>query len=190
MSTVYGISGKKESGKDTAYTEYFKYRGFVRVAFADDVKEIASAAYNIPLTHFYENEHKEAPLRQYPVLPEMAHLPYKFVDGCWTPRAFAQFEGDQKRRVDPDFWIKRTFSRMDKNTNYVITDLRYRNEAEYLRAAGAKLIRVNRHTLPANAEEHESETALDTYEHFDHVIQNTTNSIENYILQLESVCGK
>ncbi len=64
---VIGLSGFKRSGKDMVAKYLREYRGFGRIAFADPLKEMASEEYNVPLSFFYDDDKKEAPLLQYPV---------------------------------------------------------------------------------------------------------------------------
>lgn len=71
-----------------------------------------------------------------------------------------------------------------KTPNWIITDVRFPNEAEAIKARGGIVIRVNRpckecggmgyHKMDCNIGrcEHESEYALDKYEYFDHIIDN------------------
>ena len=44
--SIIGIVGKKGSGKDTAGEYLIEKYGYVRFAFADKVKEVASALFN------------------------------------------------------------------------------------------------------------------------------------------------
>lgn len=67
MNTVIALSGWKGSGKDCAAEYLIKKHGFIRVAFADVLKELVAIQYDIPLNYLHDNEFKEAPLLQYPV---------------------------------------------------------------------------------------------------------------------------
>ena len=67
MNTVIALSGWKGSGKDCAAEYLIKEHGFIRVAFADVLKELVAIQYNIPVSYLHDNNFKEAPLLQYPV---------------------------------------------------------------------------------------------------------------------------
>lgn len=64
---VLGISGWKNSGKDMVSDYLVKEHGFVRLSFADPLKEMAAKEFSLPLNDFYDRNRKEAALIQYPV---------------------------------------------------------------------------------------------------------------------------
>jgi len=75
--------------------------------------------------------------------------------------------GATMRAIDPLYWIKRlsrhylTWSDERLFGKYVITDLRYKNEAEWVRSLGGIVIGITREGVaPANEEE---ETSLATF---------------------------
>ena len=71
MSKVVAISGWAKSGKDTS-ADYLVNNGYRRVAFADVLKEMVAEQYNIPLQYCNNQDLKEKPLEQYPVMPKDA----------------------------------------------------------------------------------------------------------------------
>lgn len=71
MAKVVAISGWAKSGKDTS-ADYLISNGYKRVAFADVLKEMVAEQYNIPLQACHNQELKEKPLEQYPVIPKDA----------------------------------------------------------------------------------------------------------------------
>jgi hypothetical protein len=63
-----------------------------------------------------------------------------------------------------DIWAEATFRALDIRKNYVITDVRFTNEADGIRNLGGRVYRIVRAGVgPANS--HVSETALDNYEY-------------------------
>lgn len=70
MRKCIAISGWKRSGKDTAAERLIKEHHFVRVAFADPLKDMVAQEYSIPREHCDDPKFKEAPLEQYPVMPK------------------------------------------------------------------------------------------------------------------------
>lgn len=68
--------------------------------------------------------------------------------------------------------------------NWIITDVRFENEAESIKQRGGIIIRVNRPGLDSS-DNHPSETSLDNYE-FDYVIDNSSD-MNNLIAQVETI---
>jgi hypothetical protein len=125
-----------------------------------------------------------------------------------TPRKLLQLLGTECGRqiIHPDIWVNALMSEytsplmlkfrrngikptpkaiQESYPNWIITDVRFPNEAKAIKDRGGIMIRVNRNnSMPnsfqlknrdhsiVNATIHESETALDNYE-FDYVINNT-----------------
>ena len=111
-----------------------------------------------------------------------------------TPRVVLQVLGTEiGRQINPDIWvnflmkdykpsellmskIRRVSIRIrleESLPNWIITDVRFLNEAEAIKERGGKLIRVNRPGQASRSKDnHESEIALDNYKSFDHIIKN------------------
>ena len=65
--------------------------------------------------------------------------------------------------------------------NWIITDVRFVNEAKAILDRGGVLLRINRPGNVNNAGNHPSETSLDDYKHFNHVIENDGTIEELYV---------
>ena len=118
-----------------------------------------------------------------------------------TPRKLLQLLGTEAGRhvIHPNIWVNALFadyvcddcgqkecSTDEEDTgqmihrsfpNWIITDVRFPNEAKAIKDKGGILIRINRpqyldNGLVIRKDEHLSETALDDYDKFDHVIEN------------------
>jgi len=61
MSLMYGLVGRAGSGKDTVAAHLVDHYGFVKLAFADKVKQVCSLVYDIPLEVFYNREERLKP---------------------------------------------------------------------------------------------------------------------------------
>ena len=119
-----------------------------------------------------------------------------------TPRKILQLLGTEAGRhiIHPNIWVNALFAdynplgfdykgSVDKEIegswvypNWIITDVRFPNEAQAIKDKGGIMIRINRPQFMANGrvivkDEHESETALDDYDGFDYVIENDSNSV-------------
>ena len=90
-------------------------------------------------------------------------------------RTLLQWYGtDYRRGKDPDYWVKR----MDQTLLdllpdvAIITDVRFPNEAEYIRSRGGFNVQLIRTTPPdIVVPEHESEKALDGYRDWHYTIK-------------------
>ena len=100
--------------------------------------------------------------------------------GFWTPRALLILEGSAKRSVFANYWLKKLVNVvMQSPDNFVVTDMRYRNEADMFKILipGSINIRVVRegHTILT---QDASERDLDGYQ-FDRTIHNS-GSLEQF----------
>ena len=138
-----------------------------------------------------------------------------------TPRLLLQLLGTEAGRnvIHSDIWVNALFadyvcndcgkqvcSTDEEDTgqmihysfpNWIITDVRFPNEAKIIKDKGGIVIRVNRplerlgnSKLPklkhTSISQHPSETALDNYKNFDHIIENN-GSIEDLITKLTNI---
>lgn len=107
-----------------------------------------------------------------------------------TPRKILQLLGTEGGRniIHPNIWCTATmvdykqsryfvgeqehaYQTEDIWPNWIITDVRFPNEAKAVKDAGGILIRVNRPNAKSG-DSHPSETALDDYDGWDYVIEN------------------
>ena len=170
---VIGLSGYARAGKDTAARIIVERHGFVRAAFADALKQVL-----VGLD---------------PLVPDgvhlstiLAELPGGIEDAKAIPevRQLLQRLGNEAGRsvLGEDVWVRTLFERCPVRT--VISDCRYPNEAEAIRARGGLVIRVERPGYgPING--HTSEIALDGFD-FDSVIDND-GTVEDLADKLEAV---
>ena len=131
---IFGIAGAARAGKDTTGAAILKAVGGVRVAFADALKAEVCDTFGLSQEFVAENKEKIRPL-----LVE------------W---------GRARRMIQPDYWVKAAEAKVVSaaETGVVaITDVRYKNEAEWVLGLGGFVIYVTRPGFPpANAEERES----------------------------------
>tara|TARA_B100001250_G_scaffold401356_1_gene413122 strand:- start:9563 stop:10105 length:543 start_codon:yes stop_codon:yes gene_type:complete len=150
---VIGISGKKRSGKNTVGGIAMRWLWdnaipARQMAIADQLKrEVAEVT---GMSKKWQEEHKDR----------------------W--RTILQWWGSEFRRhyFGEDYWLNlltKELMAMDEDVA-VLTDVRFKNEADYVRKTGGFVIRVERGTGLVDV--HSSETDLDHYEHFEHVVNN------------------
>jgi len=204
MLNIIGISGKIGSGKDTTaeliqlVTKYGINNGreirniaervfdeesvknFILqnntwqiVKYAENLKKIASVLTGIPREKFEDQEFKKT------------KMPSEW--GDITVRQFLQTLGTNALRdqVNEDIWINSLFSDFKPESHWLITDVRFPNEAEAVKKKGGIVVRVDRGLVTGT---HPSETALDDYD-FDYTIQNhgtLTELLENVIAFCET----
>jgi len=156
MLPLIGIHGKANSGKDTLADMLIKMDSAdgMRYSFADPVKLTASSMFGIPIEHFYEREIKE-------------------IDNVFwgiSPRKMAQIVGTDMARncFDDQIWIKRAHIEINNLPRIspwlkfvVIPDVRFENEADFIRRNGGKLIHITRPDQRVIQEsDHESENGI------------------------------
>lgn len=95
----------------------------------------------------------------------------------YTIRQLLQkFGTEVGRNISPNLWVDALMNDYIKakldgyEEDWIVTDVRFENEAEAIRENGGILIRLNRNT--GSNDQHPSETALDNYKNFDLVIDN------------------
>ena len=169
---LIGLTGKAQHGKDTFFAALVAEFGVERVrraAFADGVRR----------------EAKECGAWD-------GLVPYTVAG-----RSALQKFGTDRRGEDPLYWVKAAFKFIRDNETarthgdwagnpipevfiWVITDVRFRNEADAIREAGGVVVRVQRYVAPdqpfdngmsAEQRAHISEVDMDSYE-TDHTVDN------------------
>jgi len=165
---MIGFGHKRMRGKDEAAKYVVEtFPGFRKDLFAASLKEACACIFNLTDAQLY------GPLK---------HVPDVFWDK--TPREIMQKVGTEAMRhaFGEDIWV-RTFMRRRQlhDKRPVISDVRFKSEADAIHYAGGAVIRVDRY-LPVDAkiDKHASETDLDDWHRWDHVIDNNGTLEELY----------
>lgn len=174
---IIGISGKRGSGKDML-AKYLVPYGFEVRSFAQTLKSEVRELFKLTKEHT-DGELKESHTCYIKsIWPEDAGPEDTCVVKLWTPREIMIAYGQFFRQFDKDWWIKRTLLSIDQNSRIVVPDVRFKNEADYIKRMGGVLIRLER-KLELNiykTQLHDvSETELDKYENFDFVLDANHN---------------
>lgn len=180
---IVGVSGKMQHGKDTVGDYLVANYGFRRVSLADKVKEICME-YDNSTPELREHWNKKVArelLNSESRADEVDASMQRVCPGVWRkltheecyvtkpPHArivMQQFATDEMRRLDPDCWIRGAMQKyaQEEAGRWVITDMRFINEAYWIEAAeNSQLWRVRRPFPDAPGSEHKSETELDEY---------------------------
>lgn len=180
--TLIGISGRIHAGKDTvgmiiqlldtrahynldiALENFHLYDDFSKwkiKKFAGKLKIIAGMLTGVPPLRFESQDFKNSTMG-----PEWDNMTY---------RTFLQRLGTEAVRMNlhTNAWVNATMVDYVPGQQWLVTDVRFPNEAQAIKDAGGIVIRVDRN--PRELEDafnlHASETALDDWA-FDHVIRN------------------
>lgn len=161
--TIIGITGRKYNGKDTVADYLVKHHGYIKISFADPLKEACQSLFGFTHRQVY-GDLKET------------------IDSKWniTPRTALQFVGTDLIRdnigkivpsVGENFWVFRTFLMMEDelrrtpDARFVIPDVRFPNEIECLKKCPVSvcIIRVKRPCISENHNSlHTSESMIDS----------------------------
>ncbi|MFE7520566.1 deoxynucleotide monophosphate kinase family protein [Streptomyces halstedii] len=159
------LMGRAGSGKDTVGNRLVSRFAFARIAFADPLRDLALSL--DPVISYETTTLGPLPLRLGDFLRRSGWDGAKRIPEV---RRTLQRLGQGVRDQDEGYWLRAALARLDVADRWglpvVVTDCRYENEAEALRARGALLVRVERpdRTAPAgDAAEHRSETELDHF---------------------------
>ena len=156
---VIGITGRKYNGKDTIGKLFVDEFGFTQLAYADPLKDVCKNIFGFDNDQLYGNK-KEV------------------VDDFWkvTPRKVLQFVGtnlfrEQTHQVIPhvgkDLWVqvmkKKILDGLKNNptAKFVVTDVRFQNEADLIKELGGIVIRVTRDSVNDYIDSHQSESMID-----------------------------
>lgn len=162
---VVGLGVTAQVGKDTA-AEYIEanYPGAKRVAFADKLKKIAMDLFGLSWEQCYGPvEIKEAVDPRYGL----------------TPREILQGIGEKMREIYEDIWVDTVFyttlpelqgQGYDK---FVISDVRYPNEADTIHDRGGVVVKIEREEGGVSVgADHSSETAMKDYKLYHKIMEN------------------
>lgn len=153
-----GIIGRARVGKDTAGAWLVENRGYVRVGFADAVRDVALRT--DPIVYQYRHTDGWYDRRLSDVVRERGWERAKELFP--EVRRILQETGMAVRAVDEEFWLRTALDKVRKinesGRSVVITDVRFPNEAESLKRAGFELLYIDRPGVPHL--DHASEGAL------------------------------
>ena len=179
---IIGISGKLYSGKNTfaaCLLREFDYRGitFHLKSFGFKLKKIGAYLTNTPEDLWFTQEGKQQYLNAWGM----------------TIGEFQQKLGteDMRECIHKDGWVMALMADYDPFCNWIVTDVRFLNEAESIKSRGGIIIRIEgdplgkRHTSTRDIN-HPSETSLDSYTSFDYIIQNNS-TIDNLQMQASHI---
>ena len=164
---LVGLVGKSGSGKDRFFSQVLAPLGYTRLSLADAVRVFSILLF----TRVYEGIEKDTSslIRVFPYLyQEMFSM-----NKSPLARTAQQYVGTElvKRKFDRDYWIKvldpLVRERIEKGIKVAITDIRFPEEAEYIRSNGGLLIKMtgsSRYSEGEPVADHDSEKLIDQIE--------------------------
>lgn len=155
---IIGIGHKKHSGKDTLaefIAEELDRCSIIVphsiLRFADQLKIEVTNVCRVPLFELEENKDVFRPMLQW-----------------WGTEFRRKYQGND------NYWVEKLAKRIEKSEHksavYLVTDVRFPNEFEWVKSKGGKLIKIER--PGTSTDNHASETALDGYTGWDMIVQN------------------
>lgn len=172
---IIGLSGYAQSGKDTLAKFLIEDYGFTRFAFADALRDTVYALN--PVVRFearvsYDDDPGEQMVRVQDIVDTVGWEQAKTSQP--EIRRLLQAMGTEAGRkiLGESIWVDTVFRQVQERglDKVVITDCRFPNEAEAVKAQGGFVVRINRPGVrPVN--NHPSEVSLDEWG-FDYVVPN------------------
>lgn len=164
--TLIGLTGPAGAGKDTVAALLVRDWGFSQLSFAGPLKDALVVMLGIPRSALNDRATKEAPID-------------------WigkSPRQLMQTLGTEwgRQLVHDDLWIRHAERRLANMRRYsdrvTITDVRFENEARWVRAQGGTIWHIRRTADAAAVNPHESEHGVRfNADAGDDVINNTSD---------------
>lgn len=149
---LIGLSGRARSGKTTLAIALSEKYGWQHLALATDLKNRCKRDFN--LLDEQVNGH----------LKEIKDIRFGK-----SPRTIMIEYGKFFRSIDPEFWVKQLKQTIlsipqAQTQNYVISDVRFKNEANWIKEHGGYIIRLERAVeLTGDLINDPSETELNDY---------------------------
>lgn len=152
---LIGLTGRAGCGKDTIASFLCEAHGFVQIALADPLRDGLKAMFGVTDEQLHRRDLKEAPID-------------------WigrSPRELLQTLGTEwgREHVAADLWLRVAARRIDRIkasppclhvAGIVVSDIRFENEADWLREHGGQVWHIKRQTgnqLDSQAAAHSSE---------------------------------
>jgi len=146
QAPLIGVAGRARSGKDTVANFIVAAIGGYRYSFADPIRAML-APLGVDMSDPYWQARKEEPIPALGV----------------SPRRMMQTLGTEwgRQLINPDLWLIMAHQRLLQNgPGMVISDVRFDNEAAWIRKHGGRIIHVIRPDTKA-VEAHASEDGIE-----------------------------
>lgn len=142
---IVAFNGNAGAGKDTTANHLVSHYGFVKISFADTLREVCKTVFGLTEAEMSDRRLKEQPLDRWPFQ---------------SPRSILQKVGTECfRTYFPGVWIK-AFERLIANHERVVAaDCRFPDEGDFVHSRGGWVVRIDgkETSADASAQAHASE---------------------------------
>jgi hypothetical protein len=170
---IIGLHGLPRAGKDSVARILHHTLRYQRIAFADPLKRAAAILLDRPLEECNGENGFDREAR----MPEWG----------FSMRWFLQVLGTEclRNQVTDDFWIRRAAVEIQKkrllvpNVRIVITDVRFENEAQFIRQLGGQIVEVRRPGLRASSHASDKPVRCDWVLNNDGTLDDLWNTVQD-----------
>lgn len=170
--SIIGLTGRAGSGKDTVAEILKEAFGHVPVAFAAALREEVAGAFGVDIRNLLHRSIKETPTGSLSIYKSKDRRFIEVMECCnldlhcpRSPRQILQLWGTEYRRTmdSPDYWTDKLSEKIESLfrsgvKRIAITDVRFSNEAAFVKSCSGELWRIVRdNDAHASALMHESE---------------------------------
>lgn len=166
---IIGLTGSAGSGKDTTANYIQQHVPGVHIrAFAGPLKEACKILFKLSNKQLYNLKEKEKPIARF---------------NNMSPRQLMQFLGTDclRKHISDTIFIDMMSAEHDElsvindnssdNSYMIITDMRFNNEAEWVKERGGLVVKIERNGVRTEHSEHASEQGI-SKDLIDHVLEN------------------
>lgn len=144
-----GLQGFIGAGKDTAGRYIHSREDFVKDSFATTLKDVCAVLFDWP-RELLEGDTEDSRVWREEVDTWWSN---KLDIPNFTPRHALQYIGTDviRNHFHPDMWLLTFQRRMEKNANgrnVILTDCRFKNEINFFKQVGGKIVLVDDGTVP------------------------------------------
>jgi hypothetical protein len=159
---LIGIAGKAGSGKDELALYLKNVHGFSQLTFAEPIKDALAGLFDTDIHTLEKIGFKENPI---PGIGKSLRELYQTLGTDWG-----------RNMIDEDIWVRQLSNRLQyyAGVDVVVSDVRYENEAEFIRLNGGTVIHLHRHDAKS-VRAHSSESGVMFQRDWDMLITNNSS---------------
>jgi len=184
---IVGFCGRKRSGKDTAAAYLLTSQNYIKLAFADGVRKFVEIV--DPYIPYGKDYVRLSRLLENYTWEELKLFQYVNVE----TRRLQQVVGTEVGRdlIGDNIWIDILEKEINRWGNlasgFAISDVRFPNEAEWIRSKGGIVVKLYRNGIDMN-DSHRSETEVDKVKADFHIQNN--GDVKEFYESIENTIGE